>query len=619
MARSLIHSFSPGFLDLVLDPDPDGPPTALRTAIRAWSCIPADSTHHLVLEDDARPSAGFLSHAQRVASAAPDAAIAFYTNWQSRNGAAVRLGALTGARWVTSLGEYTPTVALLLPAPVGQGFGSYARANGGTWPDDVVMARYLRHSRVTTYLTVPNLVEHDDAPSTSGYGLHGLRRSACYCELDTDVDWSLTNTLHPDMVPVFDCGLAQCVVRGRDDSGWLAVRSDRCLQRLGLDVETCLGELESALKSAPELVQNFDDRLSPRIVGEFWQTAYLLGAVGRRAGRFAELEQELAFWAGDPLVDEALGTLALGGICSNLTAAEVPRFREPLRTLAGWAQHAGARRYERAGTRRTRKIVVAGGDQPLARHLVADLADRGYSVSCAELGSAGPAGLDSPLHGAEVVVHVTDPCPPGLHPQPRSEMAGSPEMIHHILELARSTGVGHVLQVDVSGAARTEPVPLSDEQSRVLASDADGPALTVLRLAVPYGPEMVGYSIVNDLVRHSLIRQPMVVRQPPVEPFQLIHVWDIANLVARVIANQQVAGSMDVCGTEPMSLAELATSISENIGRIQIDVISSGRPTMAGPVLSGDRTRAQLGWAPAVSLEDGIKTLGQWLLYDCEG
>ena len=45
----------------------------------------------------------------------PHAALALFAFWNSRNGAAVRLGALAGARWVPGAGEYTPVAALLLP------------------------------------------------------------------------------------------------------------------------------------------------------------------------------------------------------------------------------------------------------------------------------------------------------------------------------------------------------------------------------------------------------------------------------------------------------------------------------------------------------------------------
>src|SRR5262245_33669581 len=117
-AQALMRSTPPGVFDLVLDPSPESP-VSLRTAMLAWSSIPSTSTHHLVLEDDAVPVPGFVEHAEAAAASAPDAAIAFYANWNSRNGGAVRLGTLTGARWAPAAAEYTPTVALLLPAEVG--------------------------------------------------------------------------------------------------------------------------------------------------------------------------------------------------------------------------------------------------------------------------------------------------------------------------------------------------------------------------------------------------------------------------------------------------------------------------------------------------------------------
>ncbi|HEY3001773.1 MAG TPA: hypothetical protein VGJ44_05440, partial [Kribbellaceae bacterium] len=178
-AQTLLSTTPTGLLRLVADPDPTGPPTALRTAMRAWSEYPSTATHHLVLQDDVVLCRDFFHHARTAIAAAPDAAIAFYAHWNSRNAAAVRLGALTGARWVRATGEYTPTIALALPVEIASGFAGYARRHGDTWPDDVVMSRYLGFLGVPTYLSVPNLVDHANLPSVMRNDYHGPRQAAC--------------------------------------------------------------------------------------------------------------------------------------------------------------------------------------------------------------------------------------------------------------------------------------------------------------------------------------------------------------------------------------------------------------------------------------------------------
>ena len=69
---------------LALDPEPDGPPTALRSATVAFgSAARYETTHHLVLQDDARPAEGFARTAELYLSAHPEAAVSFFVEWSS--------------------------------------------------------------------------------------------------------------------------------------------------------------------------------------------------------------------------------------------------------------------------------------------------------------------------------------------------------------------------------------------------------------------------------------------------------------------------------------------------------------------------------------------------------
>src|SRR5215213_2842171 len=86
-----------GVLDVVTDPDPGGQPSAFRTSLLAWSSIPDRSTHHFLLHDDMALSNTFFERVHEAAEQMPEAALALFAFWNSRNGAAVRQGALAGA------------------------------------------------------------------------------------------------------------------------------------------------------------------------------------------------------------------------------------------------------------------------------------------------------------------------------------------------------------------------------------------------------------------------------------------------------------------------------------------------------------------------------------------
>src|SRR4051794_30188239 len=141
-----------GGVSIVVDPEPDGPRSALRTTLKAWSSIPDGATHQLLLQDDIVPSAGMWEQAKAAVRAEPGAALAMLAFWQSRNGGAVRLAALRGARWARPVNEYFPTPALILPADVARAFVGYARAAGDAWPEDQLMYRFLKSEAVPALL-----------------------------------------------------------------------------------------------------------------------------------------------------------------------------------------------------------------------------------------------------------------------------------------------------------------------------------------------------------------------------------------------------------------------------------------------------------------------------------
>ena len=328
-----------GVLDVVTDPDPGGRPSAFRTSLLAWSSIPEGATHHVLLHDDMVLSDTFFERATMAAQAMPDAALALFAFWNSRNGAAVRLGALAGARWVRGAGEYTPVAALLLPRRVAEGYVEWARDRGDTWPDDVLMGRYLRQAGVPVYVAVPSLAEHEDLASLVENDFQGLRRSPCFVADDPlSGEDRLLGSLAA--IPFFKRGVAQCAVPG--GSGWRDIRCEDYLDGRGFDV--------GALRA------RFDGRWWP-----LWLTAFTMGVVH----------------AGPPrAVDRALGTMGPGGLCHELGSRELARLSDELLDVARAGLTAGFAASPQAVERQT--VSVTGADTWLREQVTWALADRGY-------------------------------------------------------------------------------------------------------------------------------------------------------------------------------------------------------------------------------------------------
>ncbi|WP_460753733.1 hypothetical protein [Nocardiopsis oceani] len=167
---------------VALDPRPDGPPTALRGARVAFGeTARYDTTHHLVLQDDARLADGFAGTVDRYLAAHPEAAVSFFVEWGSRTATLARWAVFTGAGAVPVVNPYVPTVALALPSELSAELGRFLEREAADGePDDRAVLRFVRRAGAASLVAVPNPVEHEDLPSLVGNSGHGARRSVYF-------------------------------------------------------------------------------------------------------------------------------------------------------------------------------------------------------------------------------------------------------------------------------------------------------------------------------------------------------------------------------------------------------------------------------------------------------
>lgn len=189
---ALIDACRPLAVRVIADPEPDGPPSPLRTAKRAWASIASGATHHVVLQDDILPMTGFAEHLSRALAARPANGIALSVQQTSpRNSYAVRRAALVGRAFAgMSAVEWTPTLALALPVATARALAGFlARHPDDDVDDDQLVTAFSAEHGVSVIATVPNLVQHADVVSLSIYGDEGPRPVTVYEE-----DWKVPPT-----------------------------------------------------------------------------------------------------------------------------------------------------------------------------------------------------------------------------------------------------------------------------------------------------------------------------------------------------------------------------------------------------------------------------------------
>lgn len=299
----LVRACAPLEPTVVADPEPDGKPSPLRTAKRAWAAVAPDVTHHLVLQDDVRLAPNFAEQVLEAIRHRPEHGVSLFSLWNSpQNAYLVRRAAVAGASYAPlSPYEWTPTQAFALPAVHARAMAEYfAGIPDEVQDDDEMAVLFCRERGIPVVTTVPHLMDHGHE-RTLVSGHHNGLRATVYAP---EHPWSAERHRPELELPVGSYTVwlknSQCSIRPMYgdpvehefawywyDSCWLT----------GLDPEDVLDAAEPHLREWPA-------RLVPTMT-EVWAAGYLLGADVARTAPVSECgpftEHVLESWIGQGL------------------------------------------------------------------------------------------------------------------------------------------------------------------------------------------------------------------------------------------------------------------------------------------------------------------------------
>ncbi|MBF6590465.1 MAG: hypothetical protein IVW57_08020 [Ktedonobacterales bacterium] len=163
------------------------------TAKRGWLACAPEATHHLVLQDDIWPCAGFLDAAHAALAACAGEIVSFYANR-----AVIQHARLAGSAW-TRVGDFRNSQAVAMPVWLIDEFLEWEAAHvtpDRNLVDDMRLAMFAIARRRYVWCTAPSLVEHVGyASSLIGHPAttRGMPRQARWYIEDGDarlLDWT---------------------------------------------------------------------------------------------------------------------------------------------------------------------------------------------------------------------------------------------------------------------------------------------------------------------------------------------------------------------------------------------------------------------------------------------
>ncbi|TBR23625.1 NAD-dependent epimerase/dehydratase family protein [bacterium] len=135
---------------------------------------------------------------------------------------------------------------------------------------------------------------------------------------------------------------------------------------------------------------------------------------------------------------------------------------------------------------------------------------------------------------------------------------------------------------------------------------------TILRYGIPYGPRARDGAVVPIFVGKALRGEALTVAGDGSQFRKFVYVEDLAegNALALMPAAKNRIYNLD--GKERVTIKQIAETVGKIVGNVKIESVP-GRPgDFGGKEVSSARAKAELGWEPRISFEEGVRRYVAW-------
>lgn len=131
----------------------------------------------------------------------------------------------------------------------------------------------------------------------------------------------------------------------------------------------------------------------------------------------------------------------------------------------------------------------------------------------------------------------------------------------------------------------------------------------LVRCTNNYGPRQHEEKAVSGWVRRAIRGEPLPLHGKGEAVRDWLHVDDFAAAIAKVVAYEGPRDVFHLAGQQPRTNREMAEAVARLCGGARIVEVPDRPGQDARYALDDAGTRADLGWAPRISLEEGLPAL----------
>ncbi len=135
---------------------------------------------------------------------------------------------------------------------------------------------------------------------------------------------------------------------------------------------------------------------------------------------------------------------------------------------------------------------------------------------------------------------------------------------------------------------------------------------TILRFGIPYGPRAREGAVIPIFVRKALKREPLTVAGDGAQFRQFVYVEDLAEGIVLGLKSVAVNRVYNLDGGERVTIRQIAQTVQELVGDVQILSTPSRPGDFSGKVVNSARAEQELGWKASTPFRVGLERYIAW-------
>jgi len=302
-----------------------------------------------------------------------------------------------------------------------------------------------------------------------------------------------------------------------------------------------------------------------------------------------------------------------------------------------------------SGPKSERIVAVTGGSGFIGTHVVDKLLDAGCTVRVLDprpphradaewvpVDVLDTTGLTEAVRGSDVIFHLAAIADVNdVIADPSLAVEVNTLGTARVLEAVRRAEAGRVVlasTVWVYAATSAEAVdedtmfdPNTDRHlyvtSKVAAEMACrdyhtlyGLPFTILRYGIPYGPRMRDNCVVAAFMKRAMRGETLRIDGDGSQHRFFVYVEDLAAAHVKALDDVAINRTYNIEGAVPVTIREIAESVTELVGTGAVEFGPPRPGDLKARVVSSERARTELGWAPTTSFTDGLARTYAWYL-----